>query len=171
MIEIKKYSDINDEVKMELEQMAKVAFAGVQIVKNTTWSTPHWVIMNRQDSDIAMYYNVVERKVNFDNTQIFVAGINNVITHPDYQGKGFASRTLKHTRDFIFNTLKAEFGLLLCGDELVDFYKKLGWHKFPGNLIVEQPEIGPIQWSSNVMLMPKSRISHYQEINLNGLPW
>ncbi|WP_143961107.1 GNAT family N-acetyltransferase [Litoribacter populi] len=171
MIEIKKYVELEERTRLDLDQMAQKAFEGVEIVENTTWSTPDWSIINRHDGKIVMYYNLVVRSVDFDGTPFSVAGINNVITHPDFQGQGYASRTLKHTRDFIFNTLKADFGLLLCGDELVGFYKKLGWHKFSGDLIVEQPQVGPIHWSSNTMLMSKRPIPCSKEINLNGLPW
>ena len=171
MIQIKRHSELVGPEKDIIDKMAAVAFEGVTIVQNTVWSTPDWCVINYQDQEIAMYFNVVERLVSFDGLLLKVAGINNVITQPAFQGKNFASSTLKHSEEFLFKTLKASYALLLCGDELVDFYSKLGWRLTRAKLLVHQPGIGEMNWASNTMLLNPIPYTDPKLINLNGLPW
>lgn len=99
-----------------------------------------------------------------------IAGINNVITPKIYRGKGYASKILSKTETFLFKDLQSDFGLLLCADDLLPFYGKLGWYKVESTVYFEQ-QSGSQIWEANVMLLSRSVQIFPNVIDLNGLPW
>lgn len=75
-----------------------------------------------------------------------------------------------YAQNFIFNDLGKEYGMLLCGDDLIEFYKKLSWYKVDGPVTYLQ-STGIRTWKANVMLLAKEGKILPKKIDLNGLPW
>jgi predicted acetyltransferase len=72
---------------------------------------------------------VVRRPVRLANgATLWMAGIANVATLPDYRGRGYASQLLRdlHT---VMDAEDFAFGLLFTG--IHDFYARLGWERLP----------------------------------------
>ncbi len=170
MIKIYKTSELDPLIKNQVSILVEKEFGHIPIVKETTWALPDWTIVFYEDNQIATFYNIVERTITIDDKNYFSAGINNVITPEKYRGKGFSSRTLRSTEDFIFNEVKAELGLLLCADSLVPFYEKLDWYRVKCPVYFEQPA-GKKLWTANTMLRTINGKMEPNQIDLNGLPW
>ena len=171
MIEIKKHIDLLPEIKNSLDHYIQKEFGHIPIVKETTWAIPDWTVINTIDGEIATFYNVVQREILLDNQVLYAAGINNVITPENYRGKGLATATLKETISFFFNEIKLDIGVLLCADDLISFYGRLGWYKVTCPVYFNQPR-GRKRWQANTMLLSqKSEILQPGEIDLLGLPW
>src|SRR5438270_913156 len=59
-------------------------------------------------------------------------------THPASRGRGFATTAIQRALDFFHEQGDVDFGLLVCEPGLVPFYERLGWRRFPGELLVAQ---------------------------------
>jgi hypothetical protein len=170
MIEIKRHSELSGAVKEELDKLIQYEFGHIPIVQETKWAIPDWTIIYYEDNEIATFYNIIERRVTIEHSNLSAAGINNVITPAKFRGKGFSTRTLRDTEHFIFDNLKSDLGLLLCADDLVPFYKRLNWYKVHCPVYFDQPGETKL-WPANTMLLTRRVVQTPKEINLNGLPW
>jgi len=72
---------------------------------------------------------------------------------------------------FIHRELVAEFGLLLCREEVRPFYDRLGWICVPGPTVFDQPS-GLVTWPlCTLVLALGATIWPAGTIDLRGLPW
>jgi hypothetical protein len=63
------------------------------------------------------------------------------------------------------------FGLLFCESNMIDFYGRLGWHIYGGDVYCEQPA-GRVKFElMNAMILPIVRAPEGQIIDLCGRPW
>jgi len=170
MITTQKTRDLPAHIKSEIESRAQSEFGHVPIVAATQWATPDWTILCYDGDDIASFYHIVKRKVIMDGATVDAGGINNVVTCPEYRGKGLASRMLRQTESFLFEDLKCQVGLLLCSDDLVPFYERLHWYRALCPVIYQQAS-GEHLWKANAMLLSHHGTLTPRSINLNGLPW
>jgi len=67
--------------------------------------------------------------------------------------------------------LGVEFGLLVCEEDVVPFYERLGWQVVEGPLTFDQPG-GQATWPAVVMVLPCGGKAWPEGmIDLCGLPW
>jgi hypothetical protein len=171
MLKIYRYKDLDETTKNQLNNFIGIEFGHIPIVKDTTWALPNWTIINYVEGEIATFYNIVERTVSMDKENLKVAGINNVITPKRFRGQGLSTKTLLYTKPFLFKELNVDLGLLLCADDLILFYNRIGWYKVDCPVFFDQPNEKKI-WTANTMLLTKDRtLVEPKEIDLNGLPW
>jgi hypothetical protein len=170
MITIHKTSELSIERKQQLDKLIDNEFGHIPIVKETEWAKPDWTIIYFLNGEIATFYNVIQRTIFVDKKPFQAAGINNVITAPAFRGQGFSSKVLTETKQFIFQELKRDIGLLLCADNLIPFYEKLSWYKVECPVFFEQT-LGKKIWTANTMLLSVDKLLTPKEIDLNGLPW
>ena len=169
MLKIQRFTELKTEIKNHLGSIIEGEFGHIPIVKETSWSIPDWTIIYYFDNEVATFYNVVVREISIDEKYFKAAGINNVITPEKFRGKGFSTKTLSET-NYLLKELNLDLGLLLCADDLVMFYKRLGWYKVGCPVYFDQPT-GKKVWSANTMLLTNGTILHPKKIDLNGLPW
>lgn len=170
MIEITAYSELDNEIKSKLENFVEGEFGHIPIVKKTEWAKPDWTIILYHNNEIAAFYNIIEREILIDGTNVKIAGINNVITPKEFRGNGYASKVLRKTEALIFEDLKSELSILLCADNLIPFYKRLNWYKVDCPVYFNQAD-GKKLWKANTMLLTKKDKLNPKKIDLNGLPW
>ncbi|HEX2627603.1 MAG TPA: GNAT family N-acetyltransferase [Chitinophagaceae bacterium] len=171
MIIVNKYKALKLDWQNEMAELAELEFGEVPFVKNTKWTTPDWSILKFEGNDLVAFYNIVERDIEVDGQVMKAGGINNVITKREHRGKGLASLLLKETAKLLFEDIHCNLGLLLCADDLVNFYHKHGWYKVNSALTYDQPD-GKRDYSSNIMLLTSPEKSIIpKKIDLKGLPW
>jgi hypothetical protein len=170
MIKIQRFSELSTETKGQLDTIIESEFGHIPIVKQTIWASPDWTIINYCEDEIATFFNVVIRVISIDEQHFKAAGINNVITPEKFRGKGFSTNTLSETKKFLFEDLNLDLGLLLCADDLVPFYKRLGWYRVDCPVYFDQPTEKKV-WTANTMLLTNKKTLYPQKIDLNGLPW
>lgn len=170
MTNVYKYAELSPDRQEELERLAALEFGDVPFVKNTKWATPGWSVMKFDGEKLISFYNIVERNIEVDGQILKAGGINNVITKREYRGKGLASLLLKETGKLLFDDLHCDLGLLLCADDLVNFYHRHGWYKVNCQLSYDQPA-GKQYYTSNVMCLSRSTPIAPAKIDLKGLPW
>lgn len=165
-------SDLNLEIKKEIDRLIDIEFGNVTIVQQHSWSIPDWtIILLNEKKELLTFYRIVLREVLFDQEKVKVAGINNVITPPAFRGNGYATKILNDSKDFLFNELEVDFGLLLCAKNLVPFYEKLGWHEINSLVYFDQTD-GKRKWKACAMLLSKNDLElNPGTIDLMGYPW
>ena len=170
MIEVKRYSDLSQETKAQLDAAIHQEFGHIPIVAQTQWASPDWTIILYENEEIATFYNIVERVIRVDGKSLKIGGINNVITPPAFRKRGFATKTLSETRHLIFDELDCEMGVLLCADDLIPFYQRLGWYKVDCPVYFEQHD-GTKLWGANAMFLSEVDQIVPKEVHLAGWPW
>lgn len=102
------------------------------------WTSPQWGVLVRDDAGtLVSYTGVVQRPGLVDGDRVMIGGIGGVATHPDHRGAGYAPIGMGKALDFLLGRA-TDFVLLVCRDELVDYYSRLGWKLFDGELLVTQ---------------------------------
>jgi GNAT superfamily N-acetyltransferase len=166
-----RYLELTTERKQQLDEAARAEFEQFPIVSETHWAIPDWSFLALEGTELAAFYNIIERAVNIDGVRVQVAGLNELVTLPAHRGRGVASRLLRETQAQWFDSLGAECGLLLCADALLPFYSRLGWHQSDARVTFDQPG-GPRDWTANCMVLePSGKARAAREIHLCGLPW
>jgi predicted acetyltransferase len=170
---INRFNQLDKQTKEFIIKETEREFGWVPVVKKYTWSKPdHTVMLINSENKILAFYNIVERECRFDGSVVRVSGINNLITPVKHRGLGYGSELMSKSANLFFNDLGAEFGLLLCADNLIPFYERFGWFKTRSRVIFDQPGKRKGLWQANIMLLSGEDMSvHPDEIDLCGLPW
>lgn len=101
-----------------------------------------------------------------------VGGIGGVKTHPASRGRGFATTAIQRALDFFREQGDVDFGLLVCEPDLVLFYERLGWRRFPGELLVTQRQATvPFTFNLAMTISILLQESLTGTIDLKGPPW
>jgi hypothetical protein len=101
-----------------------------------------------------------------------VGGIGGVKTHPAARGRGFATTAIQQALGFFHEQGDVDFGLLVCEPELVAFYERRGWRRFPGDLLVTQRQ-ATVPFTLNRVMTSPIRLQETLTgaIDLLGPPW
>lgn len=75
--------------------------------------------------ELLAYLDIVLVSANVNNKEIEMLGIGNVCVHYNYREKGYGSILMAIVNAFVKEERK--YGILLCKNNLVNFYKKADW--------------------------------------------
>ncbi|HEX6220211.1 MAG TPA: GNAT family N-acetyltransferase [Acidimicrobiia bacterium] len=116
------------------------------------WDRPQWgVFVTDQSGALVSYTGVVMRSGAVDGQDVVIGGVGGIATHPDHRGKGYAPLGMGRALDFLLEN-GAAFGLLVCRDELVGYYTRLGWRLFEGTTLNTQRGEQEVFTFNNVMV-------------------
>jgi len=135
--------------------------------------TPELVNLQNVDGKAKPHHaGILVREGTLDGVPVKLGGIGGVKTHPQAQGRGYASAALRRAATALHDDHHVAFSLLVCQAHLLPFYGRLGWLPFSGRLVVEQPG-GAIIFTINRPMVLPGLLSAPQEgvIDLRGLPW
>ena len=103
------------------------------------WSRPEMGVRVVDDAGwLVSYVGVYTRAALLDGGEVTIGGIGGVKTHPDARGMGLAALGMTKATEWLLETARADFGLLVCQDELLDYYGRMGWRVFEGTLLTDQ---------------------------------
>lgn len=107
--------------------------------KSLEWSPSQWnAIYWSEDGNVALSHaGAVVRRGRVNQQGMNIGGVGSVMTHPDHRGKGHAAELIRCLLSN-FREVGLDIALLVCESALVDYYGKLGFRKFGGELIVTQ---------------------------------
>ena len=83
--------------------------------------------------------------------EVAIGGVGGIATPPDHRGKGYAPLGMERAVDFLKDS-GAAFGLLVCRDELIGYYTRLGWRLFEGTMLNTQRGEPEVFTFNNVMV-------------------
>ncbi|WP_296878478.1 GNAT family N-acetyltransferase [Thomasclavelia sp.] len=78
---------------------------------------------------------ISQKSFTLKNHTYIAYGLNEVITHPHYQGKGIALKLIKAANDFIINQ-NCDISIFTCQKELVNLYTKANWKPLKNSYLV-----------------------------------
>ena len=101
-----------------------------------------------------------------------IGGIGGVLIHPESQNKGHASEAMQETARILNEELKVSFALLFCTSRSVEFYKRMNWKSFQGNIFVDQRK-GKTEFTGNhPMVLDVREVAPADgSLDLKGYPW
>jgi GNAT superfamily N-acetyltransferase len=137
------------------------------------WAPHEWTVIGWDAAGAALcYVGVVLRQARWNNRAVRVGGIGSVKTHPASRGRGLATTAIQRALDFFREQGDVDFGLLVCEPDLVPFYERLGWRRFPGDLLVVQRQ-ATVPFTFNLTMTTPVRLQEPLSgtIDLMGPPW
>jgi len=136
------------------------------------WAAPQWSVFVWDQDELVSRVGLITREIISNGETKTIGGVGGVMTHPERQGKGYASQALRETSKIFDSELNVAYALLFCRPHLTEFYKRLLWKPFKGQVFVEQPQ-GKIEFSANgaMLLDIKEPAPINGSLDLNGLPW
>lgn len=137
-----------------------------------SWAGPQWSVLVWEEEDLVSRVGLLVREIVSNGENKSIGGIGGVMTHPEQQGKGYASKAMHAASKIFDEEWKVAFALLFCRPHLVEFYKRMLWKPFQGQVFVEQPE-GKVEFSANgAMVLDINEAAPLNgSLDLNGLPW
>ena len=135
------------------------------------WAKPDWHVVVRSEARYVCHAAITERVATVGGESVMLAGIGNLMTPPACRGRGLAAGAMREAAGFMRDTLRVEFGLLLCSADLAPWYCELDWRHVNAPLTFDQPS-GRVGWDEEVMVLPCTDRSWPEgPIDLCGLPW
>jgi hypothetical protein len=92
---------------------------------------------------------------------------------PELQRQGLGRKVMFVAHDVLRAYPALDFGLLFCEPHNVGFYEGIGWHRFNGEVLVEQPAGSIIIYDimGTMTLDLGTSAPRRGSIDLRGLPW
>lgn len=138
---------------------------------NLTWKPKDLHIFVEIGGLPVTHVGLLQHTVTVGAEPVKVCGVGGVVTRPRAQGKGYASRAMRHAAGLMQGELAVAFGLLFCHDRLMPFYERLDWQKVEDAVEIEQPS-GTVTSPMNVMILPCGEAEWPTgRVKLNSLPW
>jgi predicted N-acetyltransferase YhbS len=170
-IEIRAAKELAATERSQMNTCLDEAFAHDDFGHGYRWATNDWDLLLKMDGKVVSHVGIVERTVTVEGQPFRVGGIGAVGTSPRWQRRGLAHQLMEKAAAFMRADLRAEFGLLICSDEMTSYYGRLGWQVVPGPLLIDQPQ-GKITLPTTIMVLPLGGdLWPAGTIDLCGLPW
>jgi len=135
------------------------------------WSPVNWHVLLKLDGEWVSYVGIVERTGAVNGQPVKLGGIGGVGTLPAYRRRGLAEAAMGRAQAFIRDELQVEFGLLICNQQMIPYYRKLGWQVVEGPLVFNQPG-GKLTFDDVTMILPCTKSDWLPGvIDLCGPPW
>jgi predicted GNAT family N-acyltransferase len=137
------------------------------------WAAHQWAVVGWNAEGAALcYVGVVLRNARWDDRAVRVGGIGGVKTHSASRGRGLSTTAIQRALDFFREQGDVDFGLLVCEPDLEPFYERLGWRRFPGDLLVAQRQ-ATVPFTFNLTMTTPVRLQEpvAGTIDLLGPPW
>jgi len=167
---IKAAADVTDEENRRLDSISGMAYgpddSGLEWTDEADWRV--WLEI---EGEIVSFLIIVVREARVGETPVRLAGIGGVATHPAHQRRGYAAQVMDAAAVFMRDSLRVDFGHLLCSPDLLPYYARFGWQAVEGPLLVDQPG-GKISLDHIHMILPcASDLWPAGTLDLCGLPW
>jgi aminoglycoside 2'-N-acetyltransferase I len=169
-------SELSDHDRNEIDDVCDQAF-GIHSGEEDNSIDFQWVPKNdwhvvvKLEGVIVSQVGIVERCGTVDGKPVKLGGVGGVATFPNMQRKGLASAAMHMAAGFMQDSLKVDFGLLVCARETEHFYRGLGWQEATGPLVFDQPQ-GKVNFDGVTMILPCVKQDWPPGIiDLCGLPW
>jgi predicted GNAT family N-acyltransferase len=175
-IEFVATDQLTDTQKESLKQLRTAVYPaaalGTLIGKQITWMSPQWSVFVWDEDELVARVGLLTREIISNGETKIIGGVGGVLMRPQRQDKGHASEVMHEATRLFHEELQVAYALLFCDSRLIEFYKRLQWKPFEGQVFVQQPK-GRIEFSANnaMVLDVKEPAPLNGSLDLNGLPW
>ena len=142
-------------------------------LEQVKWADPESDICIRDDSGVLVSHaGILERDALLDGSPLRIAGIAEMLTHPEYRRRGYGAAALREAARVMRDDLQAPFALLVCPATAIPFYASLGWRRFTGALLAEvDGGMEPFADSAWMVLPLMTDAPVDGVLDLQGIPW
>lgn len=168
-IELKADDELSESERGGLERLYNEAFLpdGTDI----KWSKNDWHVLVWEEAEIVSHVEIIERTARVDGKPVRLGGIGGVSTLKAWRKRGLAEAAMKLADEYLRQPLRVDFGLLICGDALIPYYRKFGWNLVAEQMWIGQPK-GRTLFKAHIMVLPVCKSEWPEgEIDLCGRPW
>jgi predicted acetyltransferase len=121
--------DLNDELINQIALFKNQTWiytleSQIQFLKDN-FKTNDFHIFIQLNNEIVSYLSVLNIDVYLNGVISTIKGIGSICTSPYHRKKGYANKLLEYTDEIV---LKKNPSILLCQDQLTNFYINLNWH-------------------------------------------
>ena len=135
------------------------------------FASPDWFITAEEEGALVGRVGIIDRTVSVEGQAVPIGGITGLITDPAKRKLGIARALMDRAIFFMVEELGVRFGFLLCREEIVSYYERLGWTVVPGPTSFDQKD-GKKIWPKRTMVLGlKGDRWPEGPIDLCGLPW
>ena len=136
-LQLSSIAALSGDDRQRIAQLMQAVYPEQHSGSTREWATGEFCIRGwNSRGELVSYLRICRATAHLDGAPIQLGGIGGVKTHPDHRGSGYASACIAAAMKKLADI--ADFGLLVCRDELVGFYEERGWRLFPGQFIVRQ---------------------------------
>lgn len=141
--------------------------------RSFVWAESSYSTVVQEGDQLVSHVGIVERDVIIAGRTMAIAGIANVMTEPEFQGRGYARAGLHKATGFIRDQLSVPFALLLCLEHRRTLYESLGWSSIANEVYCDQAgeKILLTTPGRYFMQLPLTGEVPAGAIDLCGLPW
>jgi GNAT superfamily N-acetyltransferase len=170
-IQIRAANELSEAEHQQIQDLDRQAFSLPDPHGYTEWSVNHWHVLVKLDGRYVSHIGIVERTGTVNGQPVKLGGIGAVGTLPEWRRRGLAQRAMERAAQFLRDELAVEFGLLICDQHMLPYYRKLGWQVVEGPLTFDQPQ-GKVTFADVTMILPCTKEDWPPGvIDLCGLPW
>lgn len=171
MEDITSYNELSTEEREQIDLLIQTEFGHLDFITKLRWATPDYSVRKFENNELVAFYNVVLRTVMFNSKPQLTMGISNVITPIAHRGQKHSFNLLQDTQYKMLQQTCADFGLLLCSEDMIPFYNRLGWQELSCRIYHDQPS-EKVLWPAKAMSLnlPELEIGG-SDLLLNGPPW
>ncbi len=169
-IMIKAVSEVSEAQSLQLDALCDQAYAGDQT--DLTWTDEEdWRVWLEVDGQMVSCLTIVERRAEVAGMPVRLGGIGGVATLPAQQRQGYARQVLDAAAEFLRDSLRVDFGMLVCSPHLVAYYARAGWQPVAAPMLIDQPR-GKVTLNLGYMVLPCAGSPWPAgTLDLCGLPW
>jgi len=122
----------------------------LQWMKDNIISNDYHLMGEEVDGEVVSlraYISIIQLNIKIDGEIYDALGIGGVCVDKSIEHSGYGKLLVREACKYIIS--KGKTGILLCNDELKNFYEKCGWNQ----LIFERAEVAGIRYFNNIMLL------------------
>jgi len=140
------------------------------------YSLPEYRLLIEGEQGVVIAHLDFERRmISVGGEEIYVAGVGEVATNPDYHRQGFGSKLMNKLTAILTDEFPVDYGILQCSDTNALFYGQVGWYRIHQPLHrLYQGEFATVA-DGDVMILPvRKTIDEWQSdavIDLRGESW
>ena len=170
-IKIRAANELSEAERQQIRDLDRQAFSSPDPYGYLEWSTNHWHVLVKVDGRYISQVGIVERTGTVNGQPIKLGGVGGVGTLPEWRCRGLAQQAMERAAQFLRDEVGVEFGLLICNQNMLPYYRKLGWQVVKGPLTCDQPQ-GKVTFPDVTMVLPCTKKDWPPGvIDLCGLPW
>jgi len=95
-----------------------------ELSERDPWFKPENILLLHSSDKIASCLQIFPKPIRIGSASVTIAGVGNVATHPEYRGRGYATRLLERAVELMKDR---GYGLSILFTKIHGFYQRLGW--------------------------------------------
>jgi hypothetical protein len=134
------------------------------------WRPADYHVIGYLKREPVTHVGIVKHSVRVGSVRKTVGGIGGVVTVPQKQRQGLAKMCLSYAHYYMRYELAVEYGFLFCLEQLVSYYRDIGWRMLENKVLINQPR-GALFAPLPSMVFEFSPPWPEGLVTLDSLPW